>query len=93
MFNFACAVVVPGSAFLGRLIHLTLGPLSQLLWQVNFFFHDTWSNSDKLNRFTDAAGALGFGDIFGNKWCYGRWPDGWSGMNIAILQFYPIVLS
>ena len=30
----------------------------------SFFLDNTWSNSDKLNLFTDAARALGFGDIF-----------------------------
>ena len=39
------------------------------------------------------GGGLGFGAILGNKWCYGKWPDGWSGINIAILEFFPIVLS
>ena len=41
----------------------------------SFFLNETWFNSDKLNLFTDAAGTLGFGAIFGNKWCYGKWPD------------------
>ena len=113
--NFACAVVVPGRAFLRRLIDLTLGlksphhfvrlnqeVTSELgVWQTflasfngrSFFLDETWYSSDKLNLFTDAAGALGFGAIFRNKWCYGKWPDSWSGINIAILEFFPIVLS
>lgn len=33
------------------------------------------------------------GAIFGHNWCYGRWPDNWIGKNIAILEFYAIVLS
>ena len=41
----------------------------------SFFLDETWFNSDKLNLFTDAAGTLGLGAIFGNKWCYGKWPD------------------
>ena len=47
----------------------------------------------KLKLFTDAAGSIGFGAIFGNAWCYRRWPDHWLHRNIAILEFFPIVLS
>ena len=46
-----------------------------------------------LQLFTDAAGAHGFGAVFGSHWCYGEWPKEWLGQNIAILEFYPIVLS
>ena len=41
----------------------------------------------------DAAGVHGFGAIFGGHWCYGVWPKTWFKMNIATLEFYPIVLS
>ena len=115
MLNFACSVVVPGRAFLRRLIDLTVGVHSPYhyvrisrevkadlkLWQSfltgfngrSFFLEDFWDSSDKLELFTDAAGSLGFGAIFGRKWCYGKWPDNWLHQNIAILEFYPIVLS
>ena len=43
--------------------------------------------------YTDASGALGFGGIFGSRWCFGKWPATWSYLNIAILEFYPMVLS
>ena len=59
----------------------------------SFFVSDYWLNSPKLNLFTDSSGALGFGAIFGTHWCYGKWPSGWAYRNIAILEFYPIVLS
>ena len=52
-------------------------------------FEDTWLNSSKLNLFTDAAGALGFGALFGSHWCYGKWPPNWQYRNIAIFEFYP----
>lgn len=99
--NFACSVVVPGRAFLRRLIDLTVGvhspyhfmrlstevKLDLELWQsflVSFngkiFFHqDTWSSSHKLQLFTDAAGGLGFGAVFGSKWCYGKWSNSFIG--------------
>ena len=59
----------------------------------SFFLLDEWFNSHKLNLFTDASGALGFGAIFGTHWCYGRWPNEWAYTNIATLEFFPIVLS
>ena len=59
----------------------------------SFFLEDTWLNSSKLNLFTDASGALGFGDILGSHWCFGKWPSSWQYQNIAILEFYPIVLT
>ena len=46
-----------------------------------------------LRLFTDAAGAQGFGAVFGSHWCCGAWPREWLGRNIAVLEFYPIVLS
>ena len=58
-----------------------------------FFLDDLWLNSSKLNLFTDASGAHGFGAIFGSYWCYGKWPANWEYQNIAVLEFYPIVLS
>ena len=115
LLNFACSVVVPGRAFLRRLIDLTVGVQSSYhyvrinrevkadlqLWQSfltgfngrSFFLEDFWDSSDKLELYTDAAGSLGFGAVFGRKWCYGKWPDNWLHQNIAMLEFYPIVLS
>ena len=115
LLNFACTVVVPGRAFLRRLIDLTEGVRSPYhvirmtrevkadlaVWQSfltgfngkSFFLQDTWYSSEKLNLFTDASGSLGFGAVFGSKWCYGPWPASWINRNIALLEFYPIVLS
>ena len=59
----------------------------------SFFLDEVWFSSPKLDLYTDASGALGFGAIFGQKWCYGRWPESWTHLNIALLEFYPIVLS
>ena len=115
LLNFACSVVLPGRAFLRRLIDLTLGLRSPhhyvwlngevkadlQIWQSfltsfngrTFFLEDTWYSSDKLQLYTDAAGALGFGAVFLSRWCYGKLPDNWLYKNIAILEFYPVVLS
>ena len=115
LLNFACSVIIPGRAFLRRLIDLTHGiRLSHHLIRLNretkqdlnvwlsflanyngrsFFLEERWANSQQLNLFTDAAGGIGFGAIFGTEYCHGLWPDEWRYRNIAILEFYPIVLS
>lgn len=59
----------------------------------SFFLDEKWHSLDKLNLFTDAAGSLGFGAVFENHWCYGKWPSDWLNKNIAFMEFYPIVLS
>ena len=106
LLNFACSVVLPGRAFLRRLIDLTVGiKRLQHLVRLNsavksdlrvwltflsdfngcsFFMHEGWGIR---------SGALGFGAVFGDQWCYGKWPESWKSYNIAVLEFYPIVLS
>ena len=59
----------------------------------SLFLDDHWRNNRKLNLYTDASGAIGFGALFGREWCYGKWPEKWLKYNIAVLEFYPIVLS
>lgn len=115
LLNFACSVVVPGRAFLRRLIDLTKGITSPhhfirlnksvkadlQLWYSflidfngrSFFLSDVWLDSAGLNLYTDSAGSLGYGAVFGNEWVFGAWPDNWKPLNITILEFYPIVLS
>ena len=97
LLNFACCVVVPGRAFLRRLIDLTKGKtkahhklrlnrqsrLDLHAWDTfidqfngkSMFLDDNWMDSDKLNLFTDASGAIGFGAVFGKKWFFGSWAD------------------
>ena len=59
----------------------------------SFFLNDAWHDSLSLNLYTDAAGSLVYGGIFGSEWFFGAWSDGWKQLNITILEFYPIVLS
>lgn len=104
LLNFACSVIEPGRAFLHRLIDLTLNRKVKEdlnLWLsflsefngTSVFLEDGWFSSNTLSLYIDASGALGFGAFFGQHWCYDEWPDGWARLNIAILEFYPIVLS
>ena len=115
LLNFTCLVVVPGRAFLRRMIDLTKGVkkphhhihLSRgaksdiLLWlgfldEFNgrsFFFGDVWETSQTLQLYTDSAGSVGFGAVFGSHWFYGSWPDLWKTYNIALLELFPIVIA
>ena len=64
------------------------------VWQQkSFFLSDQWHNSQHLKLFTDSAGSLGFGAIFGSQCYYGAWPATWVHYNIAVLEFYLLVLS
>jgi len=115
LLNFTCLVVVPGRAFLRRLIDLTkvitkpryhicisrgakqdLTMWLQFLTEFNgksFFLNDIWETSQTLQLFTDAAGSIGFGAVFGAHWFHGIWPTTWHDLNIAILELVPIVLA
>ena len=41
----------------------------------SIFLSDVWTDSFSLNLYTDAAGSLGFGAVFGCDWFYGGWPE------------------
>ena len=46
-----------------------------------------------LHLYTDAAGSIGFGAVFGCHWLHGIWPEMWKTFNIAFLELFPIVLA
>ena len=37
----------------------------------SFFFNDIWETSHTLHLYTDAAGSIGFGAVFGCHWLHG----------------------
>jgi hypothetical protein len=45
-----------------------------------------------MHLYTDASGTLGYGAVLGNAWFWGTWDASWRNQNIALLEFYPIVL-
>ena len=59
----------------------------------SFFLNDIWETSQTLQLFTDAAGSIGFGAVFGAHWFHGLWPTTWHDFKIAILELFPIVLA
>ena len=115
LLNFTCSVILPGRAFLRRLIDFTVGlkrphhhiRLTQdakadlRVWQRflsgfngrAFFLDDLWITSTTLELFTDAAGSLGYGAVFGKQWFYGPWPESWCSLNITFLEFFPIIVA
>ena len=66
--------------------------LGRFQWQI-FLLDDNCLSSSKLNLYTDASGAHGFGAVFGSHWCYKKWPGNWACRIIAILEFYRVILS
>jgi hypothetical protein len=58
-----------------------------------FFMDETWVSSDRLERFTDASGKIGYGAVFGSSWFYGIWNEEWLNYNITVKEFYPVILA
>jgi len=52
----------------------------------SFFLEDVWGSSDTLKLYTDSAGSIGFGAVFGRHWLHGLWPASWQTYNIAVLE-------
>jgi hypothetical protein len=115
LLNFACKVVVPGRAFLRRLVDLTCGiskshhhislncqaraDISAWLCFLksfngtSIFLHHTWSNSEAIKLYSDAAGSLGYAAVFGAKWLAGEWSPEWHSVHITAKELFPIVLA
>ena len=45
----------------------------------------------EINLFTDSS-RVGFGETFKSQWIQGTWPDRWTILNVALLEFHPIFL-
>lgn len=52
-----------------------------------------WTASNSLHFYTDAAGSIGFGAIFGSHWFYGTWPQHMVYFHITYKELFPIVLA
>ena len=50
-------------------------------------------SSTSLNLYTDACTTDGFGLVLGSHWTFGAWEDKFKSYNIAVLEFYPILLA
>ena len=58
-----------------------------------FFLDYRFLSQDLLQLFTDSSTTIGFGGYFGNLWFSGTWSDNTKGLNIALLELYPICLA
>lgn len=54
---------------------------------------DKWLTSSSLDLYTDAAGSVGFGAIFGKQWLMGKWPNHLKDFPITFKEIFPIVLA
>ena len=59
----------------------------------SFFISDYFMSSSTLHFYSDASTSHGWGVIFQSHWSYGEWNLEYKSWNIAILEFYPIVLA
>jgi hypothetical protein len=60
---------------------------------VTAIFPEDWYDSATLNFYTDASGSIGYGAYFAGQWFSGRWPPGTTGLSIALLELFPIVVA
>ena len=60
---------------------------------ISFFLDQEFLSGDYLRLYTDSAGKIGYGALFGKQWFCGRWPESWLGYNISTLELYPIVAA
>ena len=58
-----------------------------------FFLDLKFKSQDTLHLFTDSSSTIGYGGYFGPHWFAGKWPDACLGLNIALLEIYPICLA
>ena len=58
-----------------------------------FFLDYRFLSPDVLQLFTDSSSTIGYGGFFGSRWFSGTWSDKTRGLNIALLELYPICLA
>ena len=54
---------------------------------------DNLLTGDFLELYTEVAGAIGYGALYGSAWFSGLWPAEWRSHNVAVLELYPIVAA
>ena len=59
----------------------------------SFFLDADFLTGDYLQLYTDAAGGVGYGALFGVAWFCGLWPVAWRAYNVAVLELYPIMAA
>ena len=98
LLNFACSVVLPGEIDSVKLTQSAKSDMRTWLAFLSnfngssFFLTCNWITNPSLQLYTDASGSFGYGAAFRDQWFYGPWPKSWKSLNIAVLEFYPIIL-
>jgi hypothetical protein len=59
----------------------------------SFFLDYIWLNNDTLRLYTDASTTIGYSAVLGTRWEARTWSPECQGINIAILELYPIYLA
>ena len=59
----------------------------------SFFLDEKFLTGDYLQLYTDAAGGIGYGALFGEGWFYGLWPVAWRSLNVSVLELYLIMAA
>ena len=58
-----------------------------------FFLDHRFITQSSLQLFTDSSSTIGYGGYYGSRWFAGLWPATCMGLNIALLEIYPICLA
>jgi hypothetical protein len=51
-----------------------------------------WTPANSLRLYSDASNS-GYAVVYGSRWAYGEWPDGWKQYHITIKEMYPLALA
>ena len=58
-----------------------------------FFLNDRFHTDGCLDLYTDASGCVGYWEVYGKEWFWGKWPSAWLTRNIAVLELFPIMAA
>ena len=55
--------------------------------------NDSWSESDEIELFTDAAQSTGCVAVYCSHWFVIEWENSWKNFTIAVLELFPIAVA
>ena len=59
----------------------------------SLMLNDSWSESDEIELFTDAAESTGCAAVYCSHWFVIEWENFWKNFTIAVLELFPIVVA
>lgn len=98
LINFTIGVSKPDHKIcLNKHVRLDLKAKTEFMDNFNLgsiFRDEVWKDSEKLKKYTDAAGSLGYGAVFGSKLFYGKCVDiNMQEFSITVKELFPIVVA